>query len=125
MSERMLLGRRVLVAEDEYFIAEELRGELQAAGADVLGPVPSVAQALALAASEPGIDAAVLDLNLRGERAFPVADALAARGVPFLFATGYDQLQVPERFARVPRCEKPVDIALVVAAVGRMLRART
>jgi len=56
------------------------------------------------------LDGAVLDINLRGERAYPVADALSDRGVPFVFTTGYDTQVIPAPYARVPRCEKPVDL---------------
>ncbi|MFC7739480.1 hypothetical protein ACFQX4_27905 [Roseomonas sp. GCM10028921] len=83
---------RVLVAEDEFFIAADIAQELRDAGLDVLGPASSVAEALVLieaAASDGGISAAVLDIALLDGRVTPVADALAAIGVPFLFATGY------------------------------------
>lgn len=103
-----LAGRRVLVAEDEYVIARDVAEALAAAGAEVLGPVPSVAAALRLAASEAGrIDAALLDVSLRGEAVWPVADALLARGVPVVLATGYETVALPEAYARLPRCAKP------------------
>ncbi|HVG48881.1 MAG TPA: response regulator [Rubellimicrobium sp.] len=107
--------RRVLVVEDEYLLAEDLRRGLEDAGAEVLGPVPSVADALALLATEAPPDAAILDVNLGGEMVFPVADVLRERGVPFMFATGYDQWSLPQAYTDVPRCEKPFD-------VGRCLR---
>lgn len=108
-------GRRILVVEDEYVMAKDLQHELEDAGAEVLGPVPSVADALALLATDVRPDAAVLDVNLGGELVFPVAEALRERGVPFLFATGYDRWALPATYAEVPRCEKPFD-------VGRCLR---
>ena len=103
-----LRGRRVLVAEDEYMLAEDLRAELERVGALVLGPVPSVAEALELVAAEPAPEVAILDINLGGEMAYPVADALRARGIPFIFATGYDPWSIPEAYQDVPRTEKPV-----------------
>ncbi len=109
-------GRRILVVEDEYVLAQDLRLELEDAGAEVLGPAPSVAEALALLAREAPPDAAILDVNLGGELVFPVAEALRERGVPFMFATGYDRSSLPPAYADVPRCEKPFD-------VGRCLRA--
>lgn len=118
MVEALLRDRRVLVVEDEYMLADTMERGLRKAGATVLGPVPSVAQALALLAAEPDIDAAVLDINLDGERVFPVADALAARGVPFLFTTGYDASDLPAAYAGVTRCGKPVDVAAVVRALA-------
>ena len=105
-----LRGRRVLVAEDEYMLAEDLRAELERVGALVLGPVPSVAEALELVTAEPGPDVAILDINLGGEMAYPVADALRARGIPFVFATGYDAWSIPEAYKDVPRAEKPVEV---------------
>lgn len=101
-------GKTILVAEDEYFIARGLVRHLEQAGAAVVGPVPTVAEALAALESS-AIDAAVLDINLRGELVYPVADALLARGVPFIFATGYAASALPERYGAVERFEKPVD----------------
>lgn len=112
-----LAGRRVLVVEDDYMIADELCRHLEDAGADVLGPVPDVATALELLAAEGALDGAVLDVNLGGEMAWPVADTLLARGVPFLFATGYDASVIPAAYAGVRRCEKPAEPARVVRAL--------
>ena len=104
-----LSGLKVLVVEDDYFIADETRRMLVATGAEVIGPVASVDAALAKIAKSPVIDAAVLDVNLRDVMVFPVADELAARGVPFVFATGYDGAAIPVQHAHVVRCEKPVE----------------
>src|SRR3712207_7225274 len=104
-----LTGRRVLVVEDEYFLANDMAKRLQANGAEVIGPVGGIDDALDLIDETENLDGAVLDLNLRGEMAFPVADALIKRGVPFVFATGYDQAVVPARYGRVTRYEKPID----------------
>jgi CheY-like chemotaxis protein len=101
-----LAAKRVLVVEDEYLVAMDLSAWLEAAGAHVVGPASNVNAALeALQCSE--LDGAILDVNLRGEMAYPVADALAARGIPFVFTTGYDGRMMPVRFADVKRCEKP------------------
>lgn len=105
-----LKGCRLLVVEDDYLIATELRYSLEEAGAVVVGPAGTVRDALAVVEREGArLDGAVLDINLRDERVYPVADALAARGVPFVFTTGYDELAIPSDYARVPRCEKPID----------------
>jgi CheY-like chemotaxis protein len=113
-----LRGRRVLVVEDEYLLAEDLREGLEGQGAEVLGPVPIVAEALALLRQGPAPDFAILDINLQGEMVYPVADLLRAQGIPFLFATGYDAWAIPEAYADVPRTEKPVDLT---QATGRLL----
>lgn len=107
MVEQTLRDCRILVVEDEYLLADDLCHALEQAGAVVLGPVPGVEEALALIETEPRIDAAVLDVNLRGDMVFPVADALRDRNVPFAFATGYDRWILPDRFAAHPRIEKP------------------
>jgi CheY-like chemotaxis protein len=116
-----LAGRRVLLVEDEYFLADELDSALTDAGAKVLGPVASVRAALDLLHHEPAPDVAMLDVSLSGEMVYPVADALASRGVPFLFATGYDRVALPERYAAMRRLEKPVDVSAVLRELGRLL----
>jgi CheY-like chemotaxis protein len=108
---------RVLVVEDEYFIADDMARALERLGAEVVGPVPSREQALALIAAGGRLDAAVLDLNLRGESVLPVADTLAERGVPFVFATGYDRAFIPAAFDRVRLCEKPFDSRLLASTL--------
>ena len=114
-----LFGRRVLVVEDEYYLAEELDEALRAVGATVLGPVPSIEDALELLEGDLP-DLATVDVNLRGEMAYSVADALLARGVPFLFTTGYDQASLPERHAGVRRLEKPVEVRKIIQELGRL-----
>ncbi|HET6587506.1 MAG TPA: response regulator [Oleiagrimonas sp.] len=106
-----LAGRTILVVEDEYVIAQQIVDNLMEAGAEVIGPVPTLERALREIDGHPQLDAAVLDINLRGERVFPAADVLVARGVPFLFATGYDKAVIPERFAAVACCGKPPTLA--------------
>jgi DNA-binding response OmpR family regulator len=117
-------GMRLLVVEDEYLVAEALRQELVEAGASVIGPVPSVAKATVLLEEERDIDCAVLDINLAGETVFELADALQARGVPFLFVSGYTTSTVPSRFAGVPLLEKPVDMQALGAALAAATRGR-
>lgn len=110
-------GRRVLVVEDDFFIADDLVAALEAEGAIVVGPIPSVRAALELIERGDPLDGAVLDINLQGEMAFPVADALAARSISFVFATGYDQSVVPARFVGVTACEKPFNAEQVARAM--------
>ena len=99
--------RRVLVVEDEYYLADDLRRVLLRLGAEVLGPLATEVAALEMLSGTERVDFAVLDINLRGTLAFGVADALAARGVPFVFATGYDASAVPDRHRGVPFWKKP------------------
>jgi CheY-like chemotaxis protein len=105
-----LKGCRLLVVEDEYLVAADLTASLESLGAEVIGPAASVEEALSLLDTNGGrLDGAVLDINLQNERVYPVADVLTARGIPFVFTTGYDAAAVPTAYAWAPRCEKPVD----------------
>ena len=101
-----LAGCRVLLVEDDYYIADDLAQRLSAHRAIVLGPVATLERALAMLQSADRIDAAVIDINLRGEMVFPLADALEERNVPFAFATGYDTAAIPDRYQDVPRWSK-------------------
>lgn len=123
MADRTLHNCRVLVVEDDYMLADDLVTELGDFGAVVIGPAGTVEDAIALITAEPHIDGVVLDVNLRGEMAFPVADLLAERNVPFVFTTGYDAGVFPTRFAHAPRCYKPISMAHVTEAIGRLIRA--
>lgn len=120
-----LKGRRILVVEDEYLIADDLTELLTDAGAEVIGPAASLPQAMRLAGDTEGIDAAALDINLRGVEVFPLADELAGRGVPMLFLTGYGTNYIPERFAHICRCEKPMEIGNVVNQLAKMVKPET
>jgi DNA-binding response OmpR family regulator len=83
-----LTGKKILLVEDEVLIAEMVVDMLEGLGATVIGPATSLETGLSLAGSE-DIDAAVLDVNLRGKRIDPIAEVLIGRGVPVVFATGY------------------------------------
>ena len=102
-----LAGRRILVVEDEYFIAQDLLFLLQEVGAEPVGPVPTLQQGLDLAAATEDLDGAILDVNLGGEMVWPLVDMLRRRGVRTVLATGYSDLVIPARYADLPRCEKP------------------
>lgn len=105
-----LQTRRVLVVEDEFFIADDIRTALDSAGAEVVGPVATCDEALALIHEQSGrIDLGVLDINLGGELCFPAAEVLARAGVPFIFTTGYQEAMLPPRFRHVTVWEKPFD----------------
>ena len=113
---QQLSGRRILVVEDEYFVADDLAQQLEAAGAEIIGPAPTLERGRELLDAEQP-DAAVLDINLRGQTVYPLADDLRRRRVPFVFATGYDARVIPDDYAAVPRCEKPVSREAVVNAL--------
>ena len=110
----VLAGRKVLVVEDEFLIVDAVVETLQDGGVKVIGPAASVDKALRIIAATPEIDGAIVDLNLRGEMSFAVADALQARGVPFAFTTGYDGGAIPDRYAAVPRYQKPARAVEIV-----------
>jgi CheY-like chemotaxis protein len=102
-----LKDKRILIVEDERMIAEVLGSQITDEGGRVIGPVETVAAGLDAIANT-ALDAVVLDIKLRDGRAYPVADALVARNIPFLFLTGYGADDVPPRHATVVRIEKPV-----------------
>lgn len=99
-------GRKVLVVEDEMMVAWLLEDLLAELGYAIVGPAASINQALAMIETE-AIDVAVLDVNLNGEMSYPIADALAARGVPFVFVTGYDKARMLDGYRCFPVLQKP------------------
>jgi PAS domain S-box-containing protein len=110
-------GLRLLIVEDALLLALELEAGLSEAGADVVGSAADVGEAMRMVADLP-IDAAVLDANLNGASVLPVAQALSARGVPFVFATGYgDDKMLPAGFD-APVIRKPYDVTQVAAALS-------
>jgi PAS domain S-box-containing protein len=119
--QRSLKGSRVLIVEDAVLLALELETGLAEAGAEVVGPAYELEEAMALL--ERPIDAAVLDANLNGRSVTPVAEALARRKVPFVFATGYgDTGGAPGGFD-APVIRKPYDVSQVAVAVAELLGA--
>ncbi len=115
-----LSGRRILVVEDEALVAMLVEDALTDAGCEVVGPVATVADALALLETEGAPAAAVLDLNLAGETSLPVADALAKCGVPFVVATGYGAAGLPPEHKNAPVLAKPYDPAELTAVLARL-----
>ena len=97
---------RVLVVEDEYLVAMLIKEILESAGCVVMGPIPRLSEALD-AVQHHTYDAAILDVNLAGERIDPVAKALSCRKVPFVFVTGYGTGGLPREFDQRPRLCKP------------------
>jgi DNA-binding NtrC family response regulator len=121
LHEGILAGRRILIVEDEYFLADDLRQILQEQHAETLGPASTIANALTLINDGGRIDCAVLDLNLHGQVAYPISAALHQRKIPFVFATGYGSAQIPAEFAGVLRLEKPFDSSALVSALESIL----
>jgi CheY-like chemotaxis protein len=98
--------RRVLIVEDEMLVAMMIEDALTDLGLEVAGTVGTIEEALVEAAKD-GFDCAILDVHLHGKDVYPVAEALAARGVPFVFATGYGQEGLPEKYRGRPSLPKP------------------
>lgn len=114
-----LTGKRILVVEDEYFIASDLQTALENEGAVLVGPVGNLDDGLRLAGSEE-IDGALLDVNLGEVRSFPIADRLADREIPYILLTGYDAWALPDAYRAAPRLEKPFEIDRVVQGLGQL-----
>ena len=117
-----LRGRRVLLVEDDYLLAQFLTDVLEEADIKVVGPIGWVDEALALIENSGGrLDGAILDVNLHGCNSSPVAEALAARAIPFLFATGYGQDALDGQYRTHLRCEKPFDQDALIVLLGELL----
>ena len=111
---------RVLVVEDEAMVAMMLEDMLLDLGCEIVGPAANLAAGLALAGSAE-LDGAVLDVNLAGEKVFPIADLLASRGVPFVYATGYGRAGLRGDDDPRPVVQKPYsvqDLARTLEAAG-------
>lgn len=113
-----LAGKRILIVEDQYLIASDLRRALEGVAAVVVGPAGTASQGLALAEGE--IDAAILDINLRGTMSLEIAERLASRAIPYMFLTGKDGWAVPETFRHVPRVLKPYKMSAVLDCLHRL-----
>jgi CheY-like chemotaxis protein len=114
-----LQGKQVLVVEDEHLIALALADELEACGAEVIGPATSLTTALDLIGSC-APDAAVLDVQLRNELCYPAADLLIARGTPMIFTTGHDQDSIAPAYTAVPCVQKPATATTVLQALSEL-----
>lgn len=102
-------GRRLLLIEDEMLVGMMMHDTLTELGFDVIGPINTMAEA-AEAIEQKDFDAAILDVNLNGELIYPLADVVAARGLPFVFVTGYGAEGIEARFCKVPVLQKPIEI---------------
>ena len=117
-------GRRVLVVEDEMIVSWALEDMLAELGCEVVGPAARVSQALAIVAAET-FDLAVLDVNLNGQKSFPIADALVARGVPFVFSTGYNTDGIPDVYKHHPMMQKPYGLEDLSRALASLISNET
>jgi DNA-binding response OmpR family regulator len=115
----MTQARRILIVEDEMMIAMMLEDMLADLGHEVVGVAQSLSAALNLAEGD-GYDMAILDINLAGERSFPVARRLSERGVPFMFATGYGILGLEDPFRQTFTLKKPFQIHDLARAVEQV-----
>jgi len=109
-------GMRVLVVEDELMIRMLLDGMLTDLGHKVAGEAGSIEEALTLA-KEGEFDVALLDVNLNGKPINPVVEVLIARGLPFVFASGYGQRGVPEAYRASPTLQKPFQVEALAEAL--------
>lgn len=121
MTEATLKGRRILVVEDEFFLASCLTDALADIGAIIIGPVGMIAEAVAIISAEPIIHGAILDLNLHGKMTFDVADHLILRKIAFVFTTGYDISVVPARLKHIALCQKPLSTDTVLHAIAQAI----
>jgi DNA-binding response OmpR family regulator len=111
-----LEGRKILIVEDDYMVAQLLTDMLEEAGAQVVGPFGWLEEALRVANDEAAtFDSAILDVDLHGKQSYPVADALAARNVKVIFCTGYDGGGVAEDYRSYPHCTKPFGMQALLA----------
>lgn len=120
----LLSGRRILVVEDEYFLADDIVRALQSLGARVIGPFGELREATEIVDGDVAIDAAVVDINLWNEMVFSLARVLRARKIPFVFTTGYDKTSIEPEFQDVRLWEKPLDIAAMARELTGLLKGR-
>ena len=116
-----LAGLDVLLVEDDYYLADDTKRVLTAAGANEAGPYARVAESLSRVA-QGRVDCGVLDINLGEGPSFLTARALRQRDVPFVFVTGYGREILPDDFGDVELLEKPVDARALIDAVVRACR---
>lgn len=116
-----LRDKKILVVEDDFYLADDICGLLKGANAKVLGPAPTVFFAFNLLSSR-RIDGAILDVRLHRETVYELADELSRRNVPFLLATAIELEELPERFRKAPYLQKPYRLADLAAAIETLLQ---
>ena len=116
-----IAGRRVLIVEDESLVAMLLETILEDMGCTPVGPAATVEDGLRMAGDGEPVDAALLDVNVAGKQVFPIAEALKARGVPFVFSTGYGEGGLPDEWRGQPTLQKPFTEAAVREALMKAM----
>ncbi|MBB4616992.1 response regulator [Sphingomonas abaci] len=128
MIDPALSGLDILVVEDEYLLADDLRAMLSQAGARVAGPFAAVAHAAEWLDRGAAVDFALLDINLGGSLIFDLVARLRAATVPIAFLTGYSHSAIPDIYADIPVLDKAVLLgtpdrlmARIVEELGRVV----
>jgi DNA-binding response OmpR family regulator len=118
----LLQGRRILVVEDDYLVAQIVIDYLEEAGATVSGPIGVVDEVIAfIEANEGKFEGVVLDVNLHGKKTYSVADALSEKKIAFVFTTGYGIEALAEDYRVYPRCEKPFNEHVLVSTLAKII----
>jgi CheY-like chemotaxis protein len=112
-----IAGLNVLIAEDDVLTAADLVAAFEDMGVCIVGPASTVRDALELVEQAERLDGAVIDIELRGGTAYPIAEALVKRGTPFVFATGYSQTAIHAFFSNIVACEKPASPEQIARAL--------
>ncbi|MGO4835347.1 response regulator [Rhizobiaceae sp. 2RAB30] len=112
-----LAGLTILLVEDEYYLADDMRIILEDAGASIIGPFATVEKAHA-AVREVKFDCAILDINLNGKHSFEIASLLVERNIAFIFVSGYDAAIIPKDLQHVPSMTKPIGTAALLRCVA-------
>ncbi|MBU3971474.1 MAG: response regulator [Alphaproteobacteria bacterium] len=115
------LSGRVLIVEDESLVAMLLETILEDMGCTPVGPASTIDEGLALATGAEPLDAALLDVNVAGRQVFPIAEALKARGVPFVFSTGYGESGLSDEWRGHPTVQKPFTEAAIRDALMKAM----
>ena len=116
-------GARILLVEDSPVVSLRSEDALQERGYFVVGPAYDMPAALDLANREQ-IDAAIVDLNIRGEKCFAVLQVLEERDIPFLITSGYADWSMPEEWMERPRLQKPFDEDALIKKLEKLIKAK-
>jgi DNA-binding NtrC family response regulator len=120
---RFLQGRRILVIEDDFLLAETLTDMLEDAGATVVGSIGWRDEAFVFVSRDSiKFDTVIPDINLHGQPSYPIADVLIERGIHFVFVTGYGADAIEAAYRRYLRCEKPFEQKVLFAALERQFQ---